>query len=91
MVDVIQAKQHLRVDIDDDDTLIQHYIDAATAAALDYLNLAAMPVPTPAPVTAAILLAVGDLYEHREGKTDSRLIDNLTYLRLLNPYRAMGV
>ncbi len=91
MVDVTQAKQHLRVDIDDDDTLIQHYIDAATAAALDYLNLAEMPDPVPAPVTAAILLAVGDLYEHREGKVEGRLVDNETYLRLLNPYRAMDI
>lgn len=91
MVDVTQAKQHLRVDIDDDDTLIQHYIDAATAAAADYLNWETIPDPMPAPVSAAILLAVGDLYENREGKTESRLIDNLTYLRLLNPYRLMDV
>ena len=63
---------------------IQPYIDAATAGVLDYLNLAAMPVPTPAPVTAAILLAVGDLYENRESKIDNRSVDNLTYKRLLD-------
>ncbi|AFK62788.1 phage protein DNA packaging protein [Advenella kashmirensis WT001] len=91
MVDVTQAKEHMRVDHDFEDTLIQTYIDAATAGVLDYLNLAAMPIPTPAPVTAAILLAVGDLYENRESKIENRSVDNLTYKRLLDPYRAMDV
>lgn len=91
MVDVTQAKEHMRVDHDVEDVLIQTYIEAATAGVLDYLNLAAMPIPTPAPVTAAILLAVGDLYENRESKLDSRMVDNLTYKRLLDPYRAMDV
>ena len=91
MVDLAQAKLHLRVDYGDEDALIQQYIDAATGATADYLNWESIPDPMPAPVTAAILLAVGDLYEHREGKTDSRLVDNDTYLRLLNPYRLMNV
>ncbi len=91
MVDVTQAKEHMRVDHDIEDVLIQTYIDAATAGVLDYLNLPVMPDPTPAPVTAAILLAVGDLYENRESKIDNRSVDNLTYKRLLDPYRAMDV
>lgn len=91
MVDVTQAKLHMRVDHNEEDTLIQTYIDAATAGVADYLNWTQVPNPLPAPVTAAILLAVGDLYENRESKIDNRPVDNLTYKRLLDPYRAMTV
>ena len=66
-------------------------IDASTAAALDYLNLDAMPDPVPAPVNAAILLQVGDLYTNRERQADKQFYGNSTYERLLNPYRAMDV
>lgn len=45
----------------------------------------------PAPVDAAILLMVGDLYENREGQSDKALHRNQTYERLLNPYRVMAL
>ena len=91
MTTLQQAKDHLRVDGDDEDTLIESMIDAATQAALDYLNLDAIPDPVPAPVEAAILLQVGDLYENRERQTDRQLFTSQTYERLLAPYRVMGV
>jgi uncharacterized phage protein (predicted DNA packaging) len=97
MIDLTEAKLHLRVDIDDDDTLIQSMIDAATAAAADYLGMdvedfgGSPSVPMPAPVRAAILLQVGDLYEFRERQLDRAMYRNNTYERLLNPYRAMDV
>ncbi|MFV0284457.1 MAG: head-tail connector protein [Castellaniella sp.] len=91
MTTLQQAKDHLRVDGDDEDELIQRMIDAATTAALDYLNLEAMPDPVPAPIDAAILLQVGDLYANRERQADSQYFANETYERLLAPYRVMGV
>lgn len=91
MITLEQAKLHLRVDHEDEDAAITAMIDASTAAALDYLNLDAMPDPVPAPVSAAILLQVGDLYANRERQADKQFYANATYERLLNPYREMGV
>lgn len=89
MITLQQAKLHLRVDHDEEDTAIQAMIDAAEAAALDYLNLAGFIGDTPAPVAAAVLLQVGDLYANRERQADRQLYANQTYERLLNPYRVM--
>ncbi len=90
MIDLTEAKLHLRVDIDDDDTAIQTMIDAATAATLDYLNLDGFDSNgMPEPVKCATLLLIGDLYENRERQTEKPLFGNSTYERLLNPYRVM--
>lgn len=43
----------------------------------------------PAPLRAALLLIVGDLYANREAKQASDLSENPTVARLLWPYRAM--
>lgn len=91
MVDLQQAKEHLRIDHDHEDALILGYIEAATAAAYNYLNWEDIPDDPPAPVISAILLVVADLYENREIHIDSRTVESRTYLLLLNPYRKMGV
>lgn len=88
-----EALEHIRQDAGVEDASIQAMIDAATAAAWDYLGVD-LSDAMPAPVRAAILLQVGDLYENREaGTVGSRMqyYVNPTYERLLNPYRAMGV
>lgn len=41
----------------------------------------------PAAIKAAILLMVGDLYQQREAKVESGMIENSTVRRLLDPYR----
>lgn len=43
----------------------------------------------PAPLKAAVLLIVGDLYANREAKQDGELSDNPTVDRLLWPYRIL--
>ncbi|KAA0893076.1 head-tail connector protein [Pusillimonas sp. ANT_WB101] len=91
MITLDQAKMHLRVIHDDEDTAISAMIAAATMAAADYLNLDEMPDPMPAPVQAAILLQVADLYENRERQADKPFHGNPTYFLLLNPYKVMEV
>lgn len=91
MITLEQAKAHLRITHNDEDTAIQAMIDAATVAAADYLNLPVVDIidDMPTPVHAAILLQVGDLYENRERQADRQLYASTTYERLLSPYRVM--
>lgn len=90
MLTLIEVKQHLRIETSDEDSLLHAYMDAAEASVADYLGQP-LPNPIPAPVEAAILLRVGDLYEHREEQAERPLIQNRTFERLLSPYRLMGV
>lgn len=87
MVTLTETKLHLRVDENDEDAAIQSMIDAAQAAALDYLNLEVLP--SAAPVHAAVLMLVGSLYMNRESQSDRPIIENRLYTRLLDPYRVM--
>ena len=82
LVDLEAAKLHLRVDGEDEDSLIQIYLDAAEQAAIDFLNrnvyadqeaLDAAEEPPEAkamvvnaPIRAAVLLILGHLYANRE-------------------------
>ena len=94
MIELEHAKLHLRVDDDEEDDLIQRYIDAATIAAAQHLNVPIVDLlgeDTPAPIDAAILLMVGDLYMNREAVVERQLFSNPTYDRLLAPYRVMAV
>ena len=90
MPDLFAVKDHLRIESSDEDTLLQSYLDAATASVADYLGQS-LPDPVPAPVEAAILLRVGDLYENREAQTDRPLTANAAFAQLLNPYRDMAL
>ncbi len=92
-VTLAEALDHVRQDAGIEDDAVQAMIDAATAAAWDYLGVD-LGADMPAPVHAAILLQVGDLYAFREVGgmgTAGQYFVNPTYERLLNPYRAMGV
>ena len=93
MITLEKAKLHLRVDHDDENLAIQAMIDASTAAAANYLNMPVVDLlaDLPAPVEAAILLQVGDLYANREAQGNTEYFSNKTYHLLLNPYRVMAV
>ena len=84
-----EAILHMRIDHADDYGVIETCIAAAEASVIDYLGIKQIPEHMPAPVRAAILLRVGDLYENREAQTDRPLHGNQTFERLLNPYRVM--
>lgn len=91
MLTLAETKQHLRVDLEDDDTLITGLIAAATTATGDYLDNASlvMDATAPAPVKTAALLLVADLYENRTAQTERPLFTNAAYERLLAPYRVL--
>ena len=72
LVTLTTAKAHLRIPLAmiADDTDIQLKLDQAETIILDYLDTSVdaawvSPATTPGQVTAAILLALGDLHEHR--------------------------
>ncbi|MCS6490773.1 head-tail connector protein [Burkholderia thailandensis] len=88
-----EALTHVRQDAGIEDEAVQRMIDAATAAAWDYLGVD-LSENIPAPVRAVILLQVGDLFANREAVGQGSLgqyFTNPTYERLLNPYRAMSM
>lgn len=89
MTNLEEVKLYLRVDHDDEDTLIENLTAAATEAVFTYLGQELHPLPSP--VAAAILLLVGDLYENRERQADRPFMENPTYYRLLAPYRLVGI
>ena len=92
MLTLEEAKLHLRVDADHEDAAIAAMIEAAEAATADYLNASApLDNTAAAPIKAATLLLVADLYENREAQSDRQFYKNLTYERLLNPYRALAL
>jgi uncharacterized phage protein (predicted DNA packaging) len=75
-ISLAEAKKHLRVEFEDDDTLIQGLIVAAREYAEGFLNrvLAADDEEEDPPVVKqtwkqAMLLLIGHWYEHRESVT----------------------
>ena len=89
MITLTEAKTHLRVSGEDDDVEIAAMIAAAGAHVENYLGVTYASGTAPAPVRAACALLVADLYENREAQTERPLSDNRTFVRLLDPYRAM--
>ncbi len=94
MITLEDAKLHLRVDHNEEDALIGWMLDAAIEGAEQYLNVEISTLADPelpAPIRAAVLLVVGDLYANREAVGTQPYSQNPTYERLLAPYRVMTV
>ena len=89
-VTVDEAKLHMRVDHDSEDSYIEGLIMAAEGHVSMYLG-DDLPDPMPAPIKAAVLLLVGDLFENRERQGDRTLTEGTAYTLLLAPYRSMSV
>ena len=88
MLTLPEVKLHCRIDTADEDTLLAAMIEAAVASVGDYINAPEpLDATAPAPVKAACLLLVGDLYSNREALVERPLSKNPTFERLLNPYR----
>lgn len=60
----------------------------ATVSCVYTLGYGSDPASIPAPLTAAMLLLIGDLYENRESNVPTRFfIENETFNRLLFPFK----
>ena len=72
-----EAKKYLRVDFDDDDTLIRTFIHTAQTLCEGTLRKAVEPLPIN---KVAVLFAVAYLYEHRENADMDELTRMLRYI-----------
>lgn len=72
-----EAKAHLRVDFDDDDTVIGRMVDAANQhiSGLVYPDAEDEPEIPPADIVQAALLIVGHWYMNRENAVEGSLVD----------------
>lgn len=97
-----EIKTHLRLDESEtaEDALLESLNEAAHDYASQYLGRPlpwldddGLPVVVPPSVRAALLLIIGDLYEHREGQiVGATIVDNPAVERLLHFYRVgLGV
>lgn len=100
LVSLDDAKQHLRLELDvlDDEADIKLKLDAAEQEVAEYIgrpvpwtDADGVEVPAPAPIKAAILMVLADLYENRaEGITGATHTINPTARRLLQRYRVFA-
>lgn len=99
MIGLDVAKSHLRVDFNDEDALIEIYLDAAFEHAENYIDRAIIEkeedrkhqtdVVLNKAITAAILLILGHLYANRENESVDSATSPLQLgaKSLLTPYR----
>ncbi len=97
VINLTEAKLHLRVDHDEEDDAITAMIDTAELHAANYCNSPDGMLEywgdsngeIPAPMRSAVLLMIGNLYANREAQGERQLFANDTFYRLLDPYRQM--
>ena len=90
IVSLDEAKEHLRVDGDDEDGLIQIYMDAAEERIKNYLD---RDIPENPAVKLAALMLIAGYYDLREDQVVGGTVEeNPAVKRLLFPLRdKMGV
>ncbi|MDT8900270.1 head-tail connector protein [Anaeroselena agilis] len=81
-ITLTEVKEYLRIDSEEEDTLLAGLILAAKEHCEAYLQ-AALPSEVPTPVKQALLILTGHFYEQRAGED----IPKVVYV-LLSPYRA---
>ena len=96
IVSLEEAKTHLRIQHDEEDTLIVGLIQQAQTAAQDFCRVSFEPyvddagneADVPGPVKLAVLLMVGYFYEHREAEDGaSYRTMRRAFTTLLYPHR----
>ena len=92
LFELAEAKQHLRVDDDDSNALIEAYADAAVLSCLDFCDRKLVPQGAEPAFKAAALLMLGDLYNNRESVVAGQSFAvSPTIGALLGPYRIYRV
>ena len=74
-----EAKKYLRVDHDDDDTLIQKFLNSGTTLVKDTLRVTDEEFEYNALIKETILYAVAYQYEHREDADMELMTKNIRY------------
>lgn len=77
LVTLAEAKKYLRVDYDDEDSLIRKFILTGEKLAADTLRKVVEPTPAN---KVAVLYAVAYLFEHREDADMDELTKSLRYI-----------
>lgn len=87
-----EVKQHLRIDGDEEDTLVETYADAAVQACLSYCDLKLVPVGAEPSFKAAALLNLGGLYAQREAVVSGQAFAvHPAAENLLRPWRIIRI
>ena len=90
ILDVDDVKNHLRIEEDEEDELIESLIQQAQAAAENFCRVSFETAyeTVPAPVRLAVLLMVSHYYENRDNPDRQIYITmRMAFENLLYPYR----
>lgn len=91
---VAELKAHVRVDISNEDTLLEGMIDAAYQSAASYTRVdfaTVYPTELPAGIKVAVLMLAGSMYAQREATAINTQIEvPIGYKMLLAPYRTFS-
>ena len=77
-----ELKAHLRIQHDDEDSLLESLLTQAEAAACDYCRTTFEDDP-PEPVRLAVLLMASHFYEYRDAS------DKVAYATMMNAFHAL--
>ena len=91
MVTLEEAKAHLRVDFDDDNSAIEKMLESAVDH-LSSIDVDMTADPLPPALNQAVLLLVGHFYMNREATTAEQIrFTPLGVDRLIAPYRGISL
>ncbi|HCP81269.1 MAG TPA: phage gp6-like head-tail connector protein [Octadecabacter sp.] len=91
MVELAEAKDHLRITSDDQDNMIQNQIDAAVGH-LQSIDVDMTADPLPPALHHAVLMLVAHFFTNAEAVSDVQtFVTPLGVARLIAPYRSISL
>ncbi|WP_085023901.1 head-tail connector protein [Anaerovibrio sp. JC8] len=85
-IDITTLKNYLRVDSDQDDTLLQHILQASVEFCQSYTGLDLADLDNYSDIPLAVLALCADMYENREYITDRATTTNPTVIQILHSH-----